>query len=93
MTTKWLTKLNEAVTAVLHYLAPHAKVVGIEHIEELAEQSKANLAADGVKVGPAGGVEIIQGDGRLGQLPPCGSREEADNQDHQLTVGKLGDEG
>lgn len=62
-------KLTEIVTAVLHHLAPQAKVVGMEHIEELAEQSKSNLAADGVRVGTAeGAVEIIQGDGRLGQL-------------------------
>jgi protein-L-isoaspartate(D-aspartate) O-methyltransferase len=42
-------------------------VVGIEHIKELAEWSKENLHKDGVKLGE-GGVEIIHGDGRLGEL-------------------------
>jgi protein-L-isoaspartate(D-aspartate) O-methyltransferase len=63
---------NKVVTAVFHRLAPHARVVGIEHIEELAEQSKENLEADGVKLGPTeggGGVEIIHGDGRQGNPP------------------------
>jgi protein-L-isoaspartate(D-aspartate) O-methyltransferase len=60
------------VTAVFHRLAPHASVVGIEHIEELAEQSKENLEADGVQLGSAeggGGVEIVHGDGRKGKFP------------------------
>lgn len=56
------------VTAVFHHLAPHATIVGIEHIEELVEQSRKNLRADGVKLGDeAGGVQIIQGDGREGR--------------------------
>jgi protein-L-isoaspartate O-methyltransferase len=55
------------VTAVFHHLAPNAKVVGIEHIRELAEWSKENLEKDQVKTGE-GGVEIIHGDGRLGKL-------------------------
>lgn len=55
------------MTAVFHHLAPHARVVGIEHIKELAEWSKESLRADGVKVGE-GGVVIIHGDGRLGEL-------------------------
>ena len=58
---------DEAVTAVFHHLAPNAKVVGIEHIEELTEWSKENLRKDGIEVGE-GGVEIIHGDGRLGEL-------------------------
>jgi protein-L-isoaspartate(D-aspartate) O-methyltransferase len=45
----------------------HAKVVGIEHIKELADWSKDNLRQDGIQVGE-GGVEIIYGDGRLGEL-------------------------
>jgi hypothetical protein len=73
-------KLTEIVTAVLHHLAPQAKVVGIEHIKELAEQSKSNLITDGVNVGAAeGAVEIIQGDGRLGQLGSLYTRQKADN--------------
>lgn len=63
---------DELGTAVFHRLAPHARVVGIEHIEELAAQSKENLGADGVQLGSAeggGGVEIIHGDGRQGKLP------------------------
>lgn len=57
---------DEAVTAVFHHLAPKAKVVGIEHIKELAEWSKENLRKDGIELGE-GGVEIIHGDGRLGE--------------------------
>jgi len=57
---------DEAVTAVFHHLAPNAKVVGIEHIKELAEWSKENLRKDGIEVG-VGGVEILHGDGRLGE--------------------------
>jgi hypothetical protein len=91
-------KLTEIVTAVLHHLAPQAKVVGIEHIKELAEQSKSNLITDGVNVGvnvgaAEGAVEIIQGDGRLGQLGSLYTRQKADNKDHQLTVSKFVDEG
>ena len=58
---------DKAVTAVFHHLAPNAKVVGIEHIKELAEWSRGNLRKDGIEVGQ-GGVEIIHGDGRLGEL-------------------------
>ena len=56
------------VTAVFHHLAPSARVVGIEHIKELAEWSKENLRKDGVNLGE-GRVEIVHGDGRLGELP------------------------
>lgn len=52
---------------MFHHLAPNARVVGIEHIKELAEWSKENLRKDGTKVGQ-GGVDIIHGDGRLGEL-------------------------
>ncbi|EMD35392.1 hypothetical protein CERSUDRAFT_116167 [Gelatoporia subvermispora B] len=56
--------------AVLHHLVSdnaNGKVVGIEHIPELAEWSKENLRRDGL--GPAlddGRIEIIAGDGRKG---------------------------
>jgi len=57
------------VTAVFHHLAPNARVIGIEHIKELADWSKDNLSKDGVKLGAVeGGVEIIHGDGRQGEL-------------------------
>jgi protein-L-isoaspartate O-methyltransferase len=41
--------------------------VGIEHIKELADQSKDNLTKDGIKLSKEG-VEIILGDGRKGKL-------------------------
>ncbi|OCH86136.1 Pcmt1-prov protein [Obba rivulosa] len=56
--------------AVLHHLVSdgaNGKVVGIEHIPELAEWSKENLRRDGL--GSAlddGRIEIIAGDGRKG---------------------------
>lgn len=57
------------MTAVFHHLAPKARVIGIEHIKELADWSKDNLSKDGVKLGAVeGGVEIIHGDGRQGEL-------------------------
>jgi protein-L-isoaspartate(D-aspartate) O-methyltransferase len=62
-----VTQADGSVTAVFHHLAPNAKVVGIEHIKELADWSKDNLRQDGIQVGE-GGVEIIYGDGRLGEL-------------------------
>jgi protein-L-isoaspartate(D-aspartate) O-methyltransferase len=61
-----VTQADGSVTAVFHHLAPNTKVVGIEHIKELAEWSKENLRKDGVELG-VGGVEIIHGDGRLGE--------------------------
>lgn len=62
-----LVHTDLSVTAVLHHLVPHARVVGIEHIEPLVELSKRNLRADGVKLGAVeGGVEIVHGDGRNG---------------------------
>jgi protein-L-isoaspartate(D-aspartate) O-methyltransferase len=64
---------DESVTAVFHHLAPSAKVVGIEHIKELAEWSKDNLRKDGIQVGERG-VEITHGDGRLGELPEIGRK-------------------
>ena len=59
----------KSVTAVFHHLAPHAKVVGIDHIRGLVDQSIVNLRDDGVKIGAEeGGVFIIHGDGRLGEF-------------------------
>jgi len=78
------------VTAVFHHLAPKAKVVGIEHIKELAEWSEENLRRDGVTLGE-GGVEIIHRDGRLGELPETHLCSEADTQDHRVMVGGLSD--
>jgi protein-L-isoaspartate(D-aspartate) O-methyltransferase len=57
-----------AVTAVFHHLAPHATVVGIDHIQGLVDMSRENLRKDGIKLGTGPGeVEIICGDGRLGR--------------------------
>ncbi|KAH7887131.1 protein-L-isoaspartate O-methyltransferase [Phlebopus sp. FC_14] len=66
------------LTAVLHYLVspaptssqpnpPIGKVVGIDHIPELVDWSRANLAKDGL--GQAlreGTIEMVAGDGREG---------------------------
>jgi protein-L-isoaspartate(D-aspartate) O-methyltransferase len=68
LTRAVVTQADGSVTAVFHHLAPNAKVVGIEHIKDLAEWSKGNLRKDRIEVGE-GGVEIIHGDGRLGELP------------------------
>ncbi|RXK36442.1 protein-L-isoaspartate O-methyltransferase [Tremella mesenterica] len=58
------------LTAVLHHLAPHATVVGIDHLPQLVSLAKENLTKDGVKLGvEKGGVEIVCGDGRLGYPP------------------------
>ena len=55
------------VTAVFHHLAPHARVIGIDHIQGLVDMSKENLRKDGIPLGEqGGGVEILCGDGRLG---------------------------
>lgn len=57
------------VTAVLHHLAPGAKIVGIDHIQELVDWSIQNLKKDGVTVGSGDGeVEMLCGDGRLGTV-------------------------
>jgi hypothetical protein len=78
------------VTAVFHHLAPNAKVVGIEHIKELAEWSKENLRKDGIQV-EEGGVEIIHGDGRLGELFDRRTCSKAENKDRLRTVGSSND--
>ncbi|ORY23041.1 protein-L-isoaspartate O-methyltransferase [Naematelia encephala] len=55
------------LTAVLHHLAPHATVVGIDHLQGLVDLAKNNLTKDGIKPGTGEGqVEIVYGDGRLG---------------------------
>ncbi|WVW83124.1 protein-L-isoaspartate O-methyltransferase [Kwoniella bestiolae CBS 10118] len=58
------------LTAVLHHLAPHSLVIGIDHIQGLVDQSISNLKKDGVPLGPGkdgkGGVIMICGDGRKG---------------------------
>lgn len=57
------------VTAVFHHLAPRSTVIGIDHIEQLVEQSKKNLEADGIELGAVeGGIQIIHGDGREGMF-------------------------
>jgi len=59
---------RRTVTAVLHHLVPHATIIGIDHLQGLVDLAKENLSKDGVKLGTAeGGVEIICGDGRLGE--------------------------
>lgn len=60
---RWLI----AVCAVFHHLCPDATVVGIDHIQGLADMARANLAKDGVTVVERGpGVRIVCGDGRAG---------------------------
>ncbi|KAK0570059.1 hypothetical protein OC861_000366 [Tilletia horrida] len=66
---------------VLHHLAPpspsggsdaqgNGKIIGIEHIPELAEASKENLQDDGLGQHLASGrIEVHTGDGRLGWPP------------------------
>lgn len=57
------------MTAVLHYLAPYAKVIGIDHLQGLVDLAKANLQKDGLRIGAGEGeLELICGDGRLGEL-------------------------
>jgi len=57
--------------AVLHHLVgPHGKVVGIDHIPELVEQSIKNLEKDGLKKALEDkSIEMIAGDGRKGYPP------------------------
>lgn len=47
------------------------KVYGIEHIEEIAEQSKKNIAKNHKNYLDDGSIQIITGDGRKG-LPEYG---------------------
>nr|XP_018263864.1 protein-L-isoaspartate O-methyltransferase [Kwoniella dejecticola CBS 10117]OBR86022.1 protein-L-isoaspartate O-methyltransferase [Kwoniella dejecticola CBS 10117] len=57
------------LTAVLHHLAPQAKVVGIDHIQGLVDLSISNLRKDGVPLASGddeSGVIMICGDGRKG---------------------------
>jgi 2-polyprenyl-3-methyl-5-hydroxy-6-metoxy-1,4-benzoquinol methylase len=56
---------------IFHNLAaPGGTVVGIEHVKELAEMTKANLKKDGK---PLDMVTVVTGDGRKGW--PEGARE------------------
>jgi protein-L-isoaspartate(D-aspartate) O-methyltransferase len=56
------------LAAVLYHLtAPGGKVVGIEHIPELADWSRANLRADGLAPAlDADSLVVLAGDGRAG---------------------------
>lgn len=54
------------MTAVLHKIAPNATIVGIDHLQGLADLARTNLDKDGVKHGPEEKVEIVCGDGRAG---------------------------
>lgn len=58
--------LGLSVTAVLHRLAPRATVIGIDHLQGLADLARTNLAKDGVTIGPASKIDIVCGDGRKG---------------------------
>lgn len=58
--------LPPTVTAVFHRLAPNATVIGIDHLPGLAELARNNLAADGIDLGSATGIDIVCGDGRAG---------------------------
>lgn len=56
------------LAAVLHHLvSPGGKVVGIDHIPQLVDQSIVNLKNDGLgNALETGEVVIVSGDGRLG---------------------------
>jgi protein-L-isoaspartate(D-aspartate) O-methyltransferase len=67
------------LTAIFHHLVTengsHGKVVGIEHITELVDWSKANLRQDGLgEAIDQGRIVIVDGDGRQGV------------NDHHLTI-------
>lgn len=51
---------------MLHKIAPNATIVGIDHLQGLADLARTNLDKDGVKHGPSEKVEIVCGDGRAG---------------------------
>lgn len=58
-----------------------SRVIGIEHIAQLVEQSRENLVADGLgkAMEERGQIEVVKGDGRLGELrrePPRASASE-----------------
>jgi protein-L-isoaspartate(D-aspartate) O-methyltransferase len=56
------------LVAVLHHLvSPGGKVVGIEHIPQLVDESIGNLKKDGLgRALETGEVVMVSGDGRLG---------------------------
>ena len=50
-----------------HLVSPGGKVVGIDHIPELVDESIANMKKDGLgNALESGEVVILSGDGRLG---------------------------
>lgn len=56
------------LVAVLHHLiSPGGKIIGIDHIGELTEESKRNLRKDGLgKAMDEEEVVLVTGDGRQG---------------------------
>jgi len=58
------------LTGVLaHLVGPTGKVVGIDHIRGLVDQSISNLSKDGFQIdneGNASGLKVVLGDGRKG---------------------------
>ncbi|CAJ0940011.1 unnamed protein product, partial [Mesorhabditis belari] len=53
-------------------VAPNGKVIGIEHIDQLADVSKVNIQKHHSDMFTSGLLEIIVGDGRLGHAIPGG---------------------
>jgi protein-L-isoaspartate(D-aspartate) O-methyltransferase len=49
-----------------HLVGPTGKVIGLEHVPELVEQSIKNISIDDSNLITSGVVKIIQGDGREG---------------------------
>ncbi|WVN86783.1 protein-L-isoaspartate O-methyltransferase [Cryptococcus depauperatus CBS 7841] len=61
------------LTAVFHRLSPASRVIGIDHIPGLVQQSIHNLSKDGIQVvgehtKDGGGVVMVCGDGRKGSI-------------------------
>lgn len=85
-----LSGLMTAVTAVFHHLAPQATVVGVDHIPGLVDMARRNLAKDGVRVGAvSGAVDVVLGDGRLGQSCRSQRNTAEENKAHQNTVRSM----
>jgi protein-L-isoaspartate(D-aspartate) O-methyltransferase len=60
------------LVAVFHHLvqSPTSKVVGIDHIKELVDDSVRNLRKDGLgKALDSGQIVMVTGDGRAGWAP------------------------
>lgn len=67
------------MTAVFHRLAPNVRVIGVDHLPELVELGRQNMAKDGIDVDdPQTKVDIVEGDGQQGvsflQILPKSSR-------------------